>query len=99
MKLSARKMQILLLLTGTVLLGLSQVRFGVGLLAWVAPVPFLVFLRRADGWLSRLALMGALCLAWTLAAVTGREIIVPPNPGAMGAWGIGLCAIEQQMCE
>ena len=34
-------------------------------------------------------------LAWTLAAVTGREIVVPPNPGAMGAWGIGLCAVEQ----
>ncbi|TAK71959.1 MAG: hypothetical protein EPO19_03245 [Betaproteobacteria bacterium] len=34
-------------------------------------------------------------LAWTLAAVTGREIVVPPNPGAMGAWGIGLCANEQ----
>ncbi|MCP4035476.1 MAG: hypothetical protein GY733_00945, partial [bacterium] len=34
-------------------------------------------------------------LAWTLAAVTGREIVVPPNPGAMGAWGIGLCAIAE----
>ncbi|MDP6812575.1 MAG: BadF/BadG/BcrA/BcrD ATPase family protein [Alphaproteobacteria bacterium] len=34
-------------------------------------------------------------LAWTLAAVTGRDIVVPPNPGAMGAWGIGLCAVEQ----
>lgn len=34
-------------------------------------------------------------LAWTLAAVTGREITVPPNPGAMGAWGIGLCATKQ----
>lgn len=34
-------------------------------------------------------------LAWTLAAVTGREIVVPPNPGAMGAWGIGLCAIKE----
>jgi|TARA_Y100000310_G_scaffold344804_1_gene459632 activator of 2-hydroxyglutaryl-CoA dehydratase/predicted nucleotide-binding protein (sugar kinase/HSP70/actin superfamily) len=34
-------------------------------------------------------------LAWTLAAVSGREIIVPPNPGAMGAWGIGLCATYQ----
>ena len=33
------------------------------------------------------------CLAWTLASVTGRDIIVPPNPGAMGAWGIGLCAV------
>jgi activator of 2-hydroxyglutaryl-CoA dehydratase/predicted nucleotide-binding protein (sugar kinase/HSP70/actin superfamily) len=34
-------------------------------------------------------------LAWTLAAVTGREVIVPSNPGAMGAWGIGLCAIDE----
>ncbi len=34
-------------------------------------------------------------LAWTLAAVTGRDIIVPPNPGAMGALGIGQCAIRE----
>lgn len=34
-------------------------------------------------------------LAWTLAAVTGRDIVVPPNPGAIGAWGIGLRATEQ----
>ena len=34
-------------------------------------------------------------LAWTLAAVTGREITVPPNPGVMGAWGIALAAIER----
>ena len=34
-------------------------------------------------------------LAWTLAAVTGREIVVPASPGAMGAWGIGLHAVEQ----
>jgi activator of 2-hydroxyglutaryl-CoA dehydratase/predicted nucleotide-binding protein (sugar kinase/HSP70/actin superfamily) len=33
-------------------------------------------------------------LPWTLAAVTGREVVVPPNPGAMGAWGIGLCTLE-----
>lgn len=38
-------------------------------------------------------------LAWTLAAVTGREVIVPPNPGAMGAWGIGLCAVEELGAE
>ncbi len=38
-------------------------------------------------------------LAWTLAAITGRDIVVPPNPGAMGAWGIALCAIEQRGAE
>ena len=31
-------------------------------------------------------------LARTLAAVTGREVVVPPNPGAMGALGIALLA-------
>ena len=34
-------------------------------------------------------------LAWSLAAISGREITVPPNPGAMGAWGVGLVAVEQ----
>jgi predicted nucleotide-binding protein (sugar kinase/HSP70/actin superfamily) len=34
-------------------------------------------------------------LAWTLAAVIDRDVVVPPNPGAMGAWGIGLCARAQ----
>jgi len=33
-------------------------------------------------------------LARTLAAVTGREVCVPPNPGAMGAIGIALLAAE-----
>ena len=31
-------------------------------------------------------------LARTLAAVTGREVVVPPDPGAMGALGIALLA-------
>lgn len=34
-------------------------------------------------------------LAWTLAAVSGREVVVPPNPGAMGAWGVGIWAREE----
>ena len=34
-------------------------------------------------------------LAWTLAAVTDRDVVVPANPGAMGAWGIGLCALKE----
>lgn len=34
-------------------------------------------------------------LAWTLAAVSGREVIVPANPGAMGAWGVALSALEE----
>ena len=35
-------------------------------------------------------------LAWTLAAVAEREVVVPAKPGAMGAWGVGLCAVAGQ---
>jgi apolipoprotein N-acyltransferase len=77
MKLSDRKLNALLLLAGSVMLAASQVRFGVGLLGWFAPVPLLVFLGRTSGWSSRLALLGTLCLAWTLAAA---KFITPPLP-------------------
>ncbi len=38
-------------------------------------------------------------LARTLAAVTGREVVVPPNPGAMGALGIALLAAEKAAAD
>ncbi|MFH1192688.1 MAG: acyl-CoA dehydratase activase-related protein [bacterium] len=36
-----------------------------------------------------------IALACALAGVTGKEVIVPPNPGAMGAIGIALFAQEE----
>ncbi len=77
MKLNDRSAQLLTLLLGVVLLGLSQVRFGVDLLAWVAPVPFLVYLKRTHGWRSRLLFIGALAVAWSAATA---KYIVPPLP-------------------
>jgi len=77
MRLSETNRQIVLLSVGVILLVLSQVRFGVDLLAWVAPVPFLVFLKSTSGWRSRFVFLGFLCLAWTLAAA---KYITPPLP-------------------
>ncbi len=34
-------------------------------------------------------------LARSLAAVTGRQVTVPADPGSMGAWGIGLCVLDR----
>ncbi len=34
-------------------------------------------------------------LAWALAEVAARDVIVPADPGAMGAWGIGLVALSE----
>ncbi len=72
-----RKHQLMWLALGTALLALGQVRCGVGLLAWTAPIPFLVFLGRTSGWRSRLTLIGVLCVAWSLAAA---KYITPPLP-------------------
>jgi len=77
MTLSDRKFHAMLLLLGTILLSLSQVRFGVGLLAFVAPVPFLIFLKRTSGWRSSFIFLGVICLAWTLASA---KYITPPLP-------------------
>ncbi len=55
------------LMLGVALLDASQVRASVGLLAWLAPVPWLRYLRLTAGWPSRLAFAGALFVAWTLA--------------------------------
>lgn len=38
-------------------------------------------------------------LAWALAAAADRDVTVPHNPGAMGAWGIALCAVERAGAE
>jgi hypothetical protein len=72
----------LLLLIGVLLICLSQVRWSVELLGWIAPVPFLLFLQQKRGWRSRLLLVAALCAAWSLAAA---KYIAPPFPPALGS--------------
>ncbi len=55
------------LLVGVVLLALTQVRSPVGVLAWIAPVPWLHYLRLTTGWRSRLGFGVVLFLGWTFA--------------------------------
>lgn len=67
----------LLLATGALLTVVSQLRFGVGFLAWVAPVPFLRTLRIARGWRARLLLAGTVIAAWICATA---KITTAPLP-------------------
>ncbi len=48
------------LVLGAALLVVSGMRYSVAPLAWVAPVPWLIYLRRTGGWRSRLALAAAM---------------------------------------
>ena len=58
---------VLWLALGTSLLAASQLRFGIGALAWVAPIPFLRYSRTSSGWRGALALGAASFVGWTLA--------------------------------
>ncbi len=55
------------LLLGALLLVLTEVRAGVGALAWIAPVPWLRYLRLRSGWRARITFAAALMAAWTAA--------------------------------
>jgi apolipoprotein N-acyltransferase len=60
---------------GVALLFASQVRLGIGMLAWIAPIPFLHYVRITTGRRSRLLLMGAILAGWHL---TTAKIVTPP---------------------
>lgn len=65
------------LFAGGVLLAASQLRFGVGVLAWIARLPFLRHARVTAGLRARLALVIASLAAWTLAL---GKIVTDPLP-------------------
>lgn len=57
------------LLIGAVLIFGAHVSFGIGILGWLAPIPFLRHVRITRGARARIALFGALVLAWTAAVL------------------------------
>jgi apolipoprotein N-acyltransferase len=55
-----------LLVSGVILIGGTHMRFNIGILAWFSSVPFLLYLQRTRGFLSRLYFVSAMILAWSL---------------------------------
>lgn len=62
---------------GAVATLLTGPRWGIAPLAWVAVVPYLVYVRRARSWRSWLALLGVLLVAFPLQLLS---IVTPPIP-------------------
>lgn len=75
---------------GVVLLATSQLRFGLGVLAWIAPVAWLRYLRLTQGPRSRLVFMGALLAAWSVALLGIATDPVPKAFALAFALPIGL---------
>ena len=74
------------LLLGCLLFVLANLRWGLGILGWIAPIPFLHLLRNNSGRRIRLALLLALPVALTLAVL---KIITGSIP-AIAALGYGI---------
>jgi hypothetical protein len=66
---------------GAALIVLAAYRWSVGLAVWLAPVPFLLVLRRSARWRDRLVVLGVIVLA-TIAQV--GKIITDPDPVGPG---------------
>ena len=65
------------LIAGVAITALVGTRFNVGLLGWVAAVPWLVYLRSSSGWRSRVLLLGALQVGMFLQIL---KIVTEPIP-------------------
>ncbi len=70
----------ILLVSGFIFTALTGNRWGVEAFAWVAPVPFLLYLRRGPNWRGQLLLLGMILLATGLQVA---KIITPPISYAM----------------
>lgn len=66
-----------LLALGVATIALATNRWGVWLLGWIAPVPFLLAARRLAGWRRWLIFLGVTCLAGLLATA---KIVTDPVP-------------------
>ncbi|MEZ4684941.1 MAG: nitrilase-related carbon-nitrogen hydrolase [Bacteroidia bacterium] len=68
------------LLSGTISLAMAHLSFGVDVLAWIACVPFLLFLHKTKGVFSRLMFGMVFFIAWSIAIL---KIITAPIPVAL----------------
>ena len=70
----------LLLVIGIITMTVSHMSYSLDIVAWIAYVPFLLYLSMTNGWKSRLLFALALIISWSL--VTAK-IISPPMPYVM----------------
>ena len=75
-----------LLVFGTIIIALTHMRFGIGMLVFLEPIPFLFYLEKSKGFKSKSLLYLALLTGWSLATA---KIITAPLPMVL-SFGYGL---------
>jgi apolipoprotein N-acyltransferase len=78
------------LLMGFVLVALTHERFGLGFLIWVAPVPFLLYLRQNSGIRPRVLLAAVFVAAWSIACAKILTRPIPPYMALLYGLPLGL---------
>ncbi len=68
------------LIIGIISVTLTHMSFSVDFFAWLANVPFLIYLSKTKGWSARFLFVFSLIVAWSLVVL---KIITPPIPYAM----------------
>ncbi len=81
------------LTAGALLIGAANMRWGVGALGWVAPIPFLVYLRATGGIASRAWFALALFAGYTLAILKICTVPIPPIMSLVFAFPTSLLMI------
>lgn len=81
----------LYLVIGAALIALAHLRWGIGALAWIAPVPLLHYLRVTTGWRSRAAFTTALVVAWVVAT---SKIVTAPLPLMFSLLGVAFGLLQ-----
>jgi apolipoprotein N-acyltransferase len=81
----------LLLALGAALTVGANMRWSIGILAWVAPIPFLRYLRLTRGWRSGALFVLAGILTWTL---TTAKIVTDPLPLAFALLGVAFALFQ-----
>lgn len=68
------------LVLGIAVMSATHLSFSIDLMAWIASVPFLIYLSMTNGWKSRLLFVSALIIAWSFVVT---KIVTPPIPYIM----------------
>ncbi|MCE9580000.1 MAG: hypothetical protein K8W52_43190 [Deltaproteobacteria bacterium] len=75
------------LAAGATLLVLANMRWGIGALAWIAPIPLLRYLRITSGWRARTVFVTVVTAAWIAATA---KIVSAPLPAVFALVGAPL---------
>jgi apolipoprotein N-acyltransferase len=79
------------LAVGAALIALANMRWGIGICGWLAPIPLLRYLRVTEGWRSRVVFAVVVVIAWVVATA---KIVSTPLPLVFALVGVPIALLQ-----